>query len=191
MRCIRNNDPGFTLVEMLVVTAIVAVVAMALFANISNGVKLWKKVNQELVHQDLNIFLDKFSTDIKNSLRFKGLGFSGDKSHFRIPTIVNSSRLGVRSIGVAAYIYSESGHVLVRQQEDIPRVYSGEEAPAADAITNIRSLEFQYYYFDKVKKQYVWKEEASGEDLPLAIQMEFELEDSYKVSLAVNIPVSN
>jgi hypothetical protein len=65
------------------------VVAFAIYASFNNGIKIWERVNKEIPGEDLNIFFDKFSVDLKNSFKFSGIKFSGKKNEVAFASIVN------------------------------------------------------------------------------------------------------
>ena len=56
----------------------------------------------------------------------------------------------------------------------------------------IKSFKFEYYYYDKPKQEYVWKEDWQGPDLPLAVRADFKLNDSSENETIIrtfNIPL--
>src|SRR3989338_4885613 len=69
---------GFTLIELLIVSALLAVVSLALFSVFNSGIKIWQRINQTSINEDLNIFLSKFARDLANGFSFSAINFSGD-----------------------------------------------------------------------------------------------------------------
>lgn len=172
MRCIRKESSAFTFVEMVIVSAMVAVVALAIYATLSNGVKVYKRVSAPLSDEDVLIFLDKFSKDVKNSLTYSGISASGAPEKLEIVTLVNSPRFPGKTIGKVAYFFSRSGKMLQREQYDFSQVYKG-EGILTETIKNVESCGFKYYFYDKEKKEYLWKDEWGPGDAPLAVRTEF------------------
>ncbi len=184
---------AFTLIEMLIVTAIISVVALAIYATLNNGIKIWQKVNRQLPEEDLNIFFDKFSLDLRNSFKFSGINFSGTIDTLEFPTLVNSLRLQKRTVGKLIYAYEPASRILNRQQMDFSAVYSDEDIPVQQSLKNVKSLRFQYYFYDKERKEYLWQDEWLKEGLPLAVKMELEFDDgreTKKFTKTVGIPAS-
>ena len=72
-----KNDPksrtGFTLVELVLVTAMLSVVGLAAYSAFSNGIRLWKRVNEEVIQEDINMFFVKISRDLRNLSRYSGI----------------------------------------------------------------------------------------------------------------------
>ena len=190
-----SRRPGFTLIEMLIVTAILSVVALAVFATLNNGIKIWQKVNRQLPEEDLNIFFDKFAHDVKNTFKFTGIIFSGTIEKVEFPTLVNSLRLQKRTVGKLIYAYEPETRILNRYQVDFAGVYSGEsKASPQQTLKNVRALKFQYYLYNEQNKVYLWQDEYGyKEGLPLAVRVELEFDDGAEIkkfTKTVSIPTS-
>lgn len=195
---IKNNNSrrfGFTLIEMLIVTAIISVVALAIYATLNNGIKIWQKVNRQLPEEDLNIFFDKFSLDLRNSFKFSGINFSGTIDKLEFSTLVNSMRLQKRTVGKLIYAYEPQNQILNRYQVDFAGVYSGESnASPQQSLRNVRTLKFQYYLYDEQNKVYLWQDEyGHKEGLPLAVKVELEFDDGKEIkkfTRTISIPTT-
>ena len=189
-----NRRRGFTLIEMLIVTAIISVVALAIYATLNNGIKIWQKVNRQLPEEDLNIFFDKFSLDLRNSFKFNGINFSGTIDKLEFPTLVESRRLQKRTVGKLIYAYEPQNQILNRYQLDFAGIYSGESnVSPQQSLRNIRALKFQYYLYDEQNKVYLWQDEWSKEGLPLAVKVELEFDDGKEIkkfTRTISIPTS-
>lgn len=191
----RNNTKGaFTLIEILLVSALWAVIALAIYATFNNGVKIWQRVNKEMPEEDLGIFFEKFRADLRNSFAFKGIGFSGTKHKIEFSTLVNSQRLNKRTVGKVAYSYDPISGILEREEKDFSHVYTEREGMVTQSLKGISFFEFQYYSFDKEKKEYVWQEEWEKENLPLAVRIGLKF-DSFlqkdKFTKTISIPLGS
>ena len=194
MQCLKkkNRRPAFTFVEMLIVTVIMSIISLAIYAALNNGIKIWQRINKELPEQDLLIFFDKFSNDLKNSFPFQGISFTGTENMLGFATLVSSPRLQNRTIGKVTYFYDSASEVLHRQQQDFSQVYNQEESENIKSISNIKSLNFHYYFYDTERKSYSWQYDWQNEKLPQAVRMELELDDGKEVrkfTKTVSIPV--
>lgn len=178
----RKTQNAFTLIEMLIVTVILSVVAMTTFAILSNGLRIWQTANQPLPEEDLNIFFDKFSLDLRNTFKFTGIIFSGTMEKAEFPTLVNSLRLQKRTVGKLIYEYEPQNKILNRYQLDFADVYNEEsnEDPQ-QSLSNVETLKFQYYFYDDQKKEYLWQDEWSKEGLPLALRVELEFNNGTEI----------
>ncbi len=188
-----RTKKGFTLIEMIMVSALLAVMSLAIYATFNNGMKIWQRVNQSIAEEDLNIFLDKFSGDLRNSFKFTGTKFLGKEDGLEFATLVDSAALQKRSVGKIIYFYDPTAEALSREYLDFSQVYSGENNSHKQSLKNIRALKFQYYLYDPQKKEYLWQDEWLKEELPLAVRIELEFNNGTVVgnfTRTVGIPVS-
>lgn len=177
----KKNSLGLTLIELLVVSAMVAVIGLTMYSTFSNGLEIWKKVNQPLIQEDLDIFLEKFSHDIRNTVQFSGLGFLGSEHNLELPVLINSRRLKKFTVGKVVYSYYPEEERLTRQERDFSQIFSKAEDSTAQSLVNIRSFRFRYYNYDNDKKEYLWQDGWDKQSMPLAVRMELELEDGDRV----------
>lgn len=189
----QRTREGFTLVELLIVSVMLAVVSLAIYASFNSGIKIWQKAKAQAFNEDLNIFFDKFSSDLRNTFRFTKINFRGDESQVEFATLVKSARLQETAPGKAIYIYDRQRKELARRLMDFSQVSTGEEPRAQQSLKNVTSLKFTYYTYDPEEKECLWEDEWQGrEGLPLAVRMELELdaEQEYKFVRTVSVPVS-
>lgn len=187
------SDKGFTLIELLIVTALLAVISLAIYATFNSGVKIWQRVNQQIPEEDLDIFLEKFALDLRNSFKFNGSNFLGEEKRFEFPTLVNSPGMNKKTVGKVIYLYDSESNIIKRNLLDFSQIYNGEEGTTQELLKNAKSLKFRYYLYDKEKKEYLWQDEWLKEDLPLAVRIELEFGNGTEIrkfTKTVNIPVS-
>jgi prepilin-type N-terminal cleavage/methylation domain-containing protein len=188
-----RKNKAFTLVEMLIVTAMLAVISLAVYATLNNGIKIWQKVNQEIPSEGIDIFFEKITSDLRNSLKFSDINFWGIEDAFGFATLVNSRKLGIRTVGGIKYIYHSNSGTLTRGLLDYSDMYSHGSAIEEVLLRNIKSVKLLYYTYDAEKKKYIWLEEWIEEALPLAVRIELELkgnDQTNKFTRTVSIPVS-
>ncbi len=187
---VAERPRSFTLIEMLIVPVALSIVAFALFATFANGIKVWKRVHQQVPEEDVNIFFDRFGYDAKNSFKFTGINFTGSSERIEFATLVYSPRLRTRTVGKAIYFYDGSAGTLAKEERDYSQAYAGEQGSVVQSLGNIRNARFRYYFYDAEKKEYVWREEWGEEGLPLAVRVEFESGDGNQFTKTVDIQVS-
>jgi prepilin-type N-terminal cleavage/methylation domain-containing protein len=199
MRCGRRNKikrrilRGFTLVEILIVTMMMSVVSLAIYSAFNNGIKIWQRINRQLPQEDINIFFDKFTTDLKNCVKLKNISFIGKADMLEFASIVLSARMEQASVGKLVYRYDRLAGILRRDQFDYSAVFTDEKNATAGALDHIRSLKFLYYNLDEEKKEYIWQEEWLIDELPKAVRMEVEFvqgSEVFYLTRTVNIPIS-
>jgi len=189
----RKKDKAFTLIELLIVTALLCVISLGLYSTFNSGVKIWQRLNKEAPEQDLYIFFDKFALDLRNSLKFKAINFSGTKSRLDFAEIVDSPRMRKDTVGGASYYYDPKTEAVYKEERDFACVYAGDRGVVKEMLKNIKSLEFKYYSYDTEKKEYIWQDMWFNDNLPLAVWSQVEIEDGdniLKFNKTVNIPVA-
>lgn len=170
----RKEGAGFTLIELLMVVSMLSVISLAIFSTFNNGIKIWQKVNKQSDREDINIFLDKFVSDLRNTLSFTGISFIGTENKISFPRIVNSKNLVVNTVGRIIYSYDDGARLIFRQQQDFSQVATDKESFNQRVLGNVTSFRFQYYHYDTDKKEYLWLKEWNSLQTPLAVRIEFE-----------------
>jgi type II secretory pathway pseudopilin PulG len=181
MHYMRDNKGifGFTFVEIIIVMILVSIISLGIFATLNNGLKIWQKASQRLLTEDLNIFFDKFRSDVKNCFKFTGINFLGSEESLELTAIVNSPNLSVSTVGKIIYLYDNADKLLQREVKDFSQIYNGQDGIVTLRLNNIKSLKFEYYYYDKKRNEYLWEKEWTGKsDLPLAIRLTLQLNTS-------------
>ena len=185
----RSPNPGFTMVELLVVTAMIAVISLATYSVFNSGIKLWQRVQNPSTEEGLAFFLDKFESDIRNTFNFSVIPFQGEEYRISMPAHLNKSG----GIGRVIYIYSPGQMAMARLQMDYPDIYNAGQIRSSPALSGIRSLSFSFYAFDEELKEYVWLNHWPRQEMPLAVRVSLELGDkneNKKFTRTVSIPVS-
>ncbi|MFH1753586.1 MAG: prepilin-type N-terminal cleavage/methylation domain-containing protein [Candidatus Omnitrophota bacterium] len=189
----RKPDQGFTLLEMIVVSSMIVVISLAIYSTFSNGIKIWERTQGNTKEEDLNIFFDRFVSDLRGSFAFKGLDFLGEETRLEFSTLVTSQRLGKRTVGKVAYFYDDSSRSINKEERDFSHIHRDDEGIIEEGFSGVRSFKLLYYFYDDEKKEYFWLEEWDKESSPLAVRMIFEFDDGKEVieyTKTVNIPVS-
>ena len=146
---------GFTLVEVLLVTAIFASIGLAVFTCLSNGLKLWGRSQRLVVEEDAVIFMDRFSTDLRNAFLFSEIPFEGEELHLNFPTMVYTpaDRSGSRAqegyvdeIGAVRYSFDSSGKNILREQANYSQATHGNFASARIVVGGVKEFRFRYFY---------------------------------------------
>lgn len=183
---------GFTLVEMLIVSVIISVISLAVYTTFSNGIKIWQKVNTNIQQGDVNIFFEKFSSDLRNTLIFRDIDFLGSAYQTEFPTMVNSTRLNNRTVGQVIYAYNSLSKTLTREERDYSHLYRDDEGLVRPLLENVRFMEFQYYFYDEEKEEYFWQYECAS--IPLAVKIELQFGENDQITRfikTIGVPVAS
>ena len=189
-----NRNIGLTLIELLIVTMMLAVISLTIYTVFSNGIKIWNRINQEMPQEELNIFFDKFSGDMINAFSFKNISFTGKDEEMSFATFIDSQKLQARTVGKVHYFFDRENGVLKREEMDFSDIYREEIGKTQKILHNIKALKFYYYVYEAEKNEYLWKDEWDKDHLPLAARIELEImygDQIGKFTKTVSIPVSS
>lgn len=190
---IKSNKSAFTLIEMLIVTAIISIISLAIFSTFDNGIKIWQRVNNPLPGEDMAIFLNKFSRDLRKTFKFEGVEFIGEKDRIEFASLVTSRNLQITTVGKIVYSYNTLNETLDRIERDFSQIYGDEEGRVIQVLSKITDLNFQYYYYDTGKKEFNWEDSWHKERFPLAVRLELKINsdgDTETYVKTVNLPIS-
>jgi len=143
---------AFTLTEILFVSMMIAVLSLSLYRALSIGLKVWDRSRSFAVEEDVMIFLDKLSMDLRNAVPFSLLSFHGTSSEIRFPAIV-SVPMGRSSgdvqaytdqIGLVAYGMELRHQGAFRSQAGYGQALDGGMGPARILAAPIDRLRFEY-----------------------------------------------
>ncbi|MBN1405357.1 MAG: prepilin-type N-terminal cleavage/methylation domain-containing protein [Candidatus Omnitrophica bacterium] len=190
----RRSAEGFTFIELMVVTAIISVILLALYAMFDNGIKIWQQVNKPIPKEDVDIFFDKFAYDLRNTFKMKGVNFTGAENIFEFAALVTSSRLDKRTVGRVVYFYDTQAEAVKRKRMDFSDIYNRDEGEIEDMLKNVKSLRFQYYFYDTQTKEYLWQQDWLNEEPPIAVEITLEFYDGSKlcaVTRTIGVPLAS
>ena len=184
---------GFSLLELLLVTALLPLISFAIFANFSSGVRLWKTLNQESPQEDIRIFYQKVSQDFMNALNYTDISFTGDKDRVTLATRIDADPKlgGDRGIGRVSFYYDARERAIFKDEENMSQIYK--EAPPRKVllIKGVGSFEVNYFFVHSMDKTCTWDNEWTPKKdvLPVAVRFIFDREGAEKTTLTFFIPV--
>ena len=191
----RNHKQGFTLMEMLIVTVLAAVVSLAIYSTLSQGIKIWQRLSRSLPDEDTGIFSERFVRDLNNTINFSQIKFTGNKTEFSFAGLVTGQSLqpGLkRNVGEVKYSFDKDKGAVMRVQRDYSQVYTDKQVPQQVVLGGVKSLNFQYYFYDKLEEAYVWQPDWVEEGLPKAVKVELQLDYGDQIrqfERTVSVPV--
>ena len=178
---------GFTLIELVLVTAILGVIGMAVYGTFANGISIWKKVTEDSVTEDINLFFEKISSDLRNSFKLTGIRFKGEKTKVSFPLKIRYSGDDdiENTIGQITYYIDKRKRALIRKEANYSEVYRKKSGSKRILFENISSLEFKYYVYDEKYKRYSWVTRWQERDETFGIQVEERLPLIIKIEVGI------
>jgi prepilin-type N-terminal cleavage/methylation domain-containing protein len=151
----KSNHRGFTLTEVLLVSAMFAVISLAVFNAFSNGFKLWARGQHVMVEGDTAIFLDRISEDLRQTILITGIPFKGSSSELSFPAIIlaptdsNGSRakeeLGAQ-VGAIRYTFDPSQKKIFRSQAAYGQALKEQWSYPIEVANLIEDVSLRYYF---------------------------------------------
>lgn len=196
-----NRTQGFTLIEVLITSVLIAVVALALYGLFDSGIRVMRKMVRPLAQEEWLIFFEKFSRDAQNLFHYTGIPFKGEKERIVFATTIQTQKElgGDQGIGRVTYSYNPDDQAIQRLQENLSQIYEGKAGEAAPVLTPVSSLAFEYFGPDPTDKtKFMWSEqwdeteENNKKGIPVAVRITFSFRDENgqrQLTRTITIPV--
>jgi general secretion pathway protein J len=174
----RAESRGFTLVEVLIALAILAMIVVSTFTIFRSASKSWQKgETRSERYQNARNAIHKISTEINqavinpNSL----CKFTGDKNKVSFISFV-STESGVFELSEIEY-WLDGAKKLLMRNDDVDPDYDFTTYDHSDVLSeNVSELEFSY--FDGTVWLDIWNsDQALGVGLPKAVKIKIKVDD--------------
>jgi len=181
---IHNKQRGMTLLEILIVVSLISIISIVLFSSLATGLRVWERSRRSLIEQDIVIFLDKISQDIRNSFIYSLIPFQGGEDRLSFPTIVYipadpysglSEGTYVDQIGKVEYYFEILDKGLYRRAANYSQAISDLYGTPRKLVEIIDQLKFHYYYLSEKGELY---SRATLEGVPLGVEISVVFSDS-------------
>jgi prepilin-type N-terminal cleavage/methylation domain-containing protein len=170
---------GFTLLEVLVSTAIFAVVALAVYSAFAGGVGAWRRAQEfSAAYQTARLVLDDMAGELKNAVTISGSDFVGESRSLSFLTVLQSP------LGAGRPADPRITRVTYEAQRDRAtatyalsrlEVSDVEGAPQGEAelvVNPISTVEFQYTSKDETGRLVPWRDAWQVSDaVPLGVKI--------------------
>lgn len=183
MNFLRNKS-GLTFVEVILATALTAMVGVTIYQSLSMGIGVWQRSQQLNLEEDVVIFFDKLSYDLYNSFLFSQIKFEGNEFKIAFPTIVYTPadrrlNLGedvyVEQIGKVEYYYDLGADKVYRRQANYSQALRERYADPQELVAGVDNLRFRFYFLTE-------RDELSSSEildvLPTGVEVTVEFSDA-------------
>jgi len=174
---------GFTLVELLITTTILGMIAMAIMSGFAGGLRVYERVRSRDTgfRPDALLSLEKLETDLRNTVYFSGIDFIGEKEKISFAGLTAEGKLGK-----ILYYVKGVRDTLVREEQDYARAVSkiSRKKGKIKELVPVRDIDFSYYYYDREAEEYRWQDFWEEEE-----EEEEEEEDSEKGTVPLGVRI--
>lgn len=177
----QQAHAAFTLLEILVVTAILGVVGSVILSAFATGIRVWECAQRANgPSENAELALARIERDLMNARPFYAVDFLGKSDRILFPgSVAWVDREGGahRTIGRIAYSYEPARNALVRRAWAYPCRDPDATAPE-EVLANVTAGTFSYLVKPREKgERPEWKGtwDANG-DFPLGVRIEVVLE---------------
>jgi|GEM_PF-6927215 len=189
-----KNKYGLTFVEVLITCFMVAIIGIAVYSSLNNGIKAWARVQQKMPEEDVAIFFDKFFNEVSNSFKYPNMGFIGNQTYFAFPTMIDSG------IGTTAYNFIPGKDCLERAHETYSDIFESKAPQFSCILSEVGAFVLAYYFYDSEKEEFIWSPEwppTEGKprdaNMPLAVKIDLDVnygKKTYGYTKVVCLPLA-
>ena len=181
------HSPGFTLMELVISSFLVALIGLAVYNVFTTGLRLWGRTYTVGMHkEDVLISLERIARDVRSQLRFQGIGFNGGTDNLSFAALIpdfsdpptgeaGSSEPIYRPGRVRYYFNPATGQVLRSQTtyQQLVSIPSSNDSGVVskELISNVRGFKCNYYFYNTKENKWGWSNSCSGDTLPRAVRV--------------------
>jgi len=172
---------GFTLIELIVATLIMAMVVVSVYGTFSLGIKAWRKGSEGRSLQKIRVSLLKLQKELKNTFLFSMIKFKGVSSEMTFPVVIpeeDRDNTYTVSYYVAEDMNTGVKSLIKKKALFADKEYAETEDPG-ELVFSAYSMDFEYAYELKdSSKGFAWREawEDFQKTIPCAVRVNFRLD---------------
>jgi len=199
----RNFGSGkraFTMIEMVLVITLMSAMGLALYRSLADGIKIWRQSREATTEEDVALFLDHISQDLRNAVIYGPIDFEKGAARFAFPAVIRVRQDHLRSagrtiytqqIGKVEYYFDKRDKAIFRRQANYSQALDNKYQAPRQMTGSIQSARFDYAYATEVGPE---APQGEGGFMPAAVLIELEVRESQgqirHVKRLINIPVA-
>ncbi|MEK7850184.1 MAG: type II secretion system protein GspJ [Candidatus Omnitrophota bacterium] len=189
-----KNKNGLTFVEVLITCFMVALIGIAVYSSLNNGIRAWQRVQQKMPEEDIAIFFDKFLNDVSNSFQYPQISFSGNQTYVAFPAMIGIG------IGRSSYNFNPGQGRLERAQEAYSDIFESKAPQFYSILSDVSAFVLSYYFYDVEEEEFIWSHEWPPQEgkpldanIPLAVRAAIEVNNgkkTYGYTKVIQLPLA-
>ena len=177
-----RDGRGLTLVELLVVVALMALIAGTVGATFAGGFRVWERLQAHGTQaQWIALAFDQFRRDVRALRQFTPIQLAGDYDTLSFPSVVPLGTVGemdVEEMGRIGYFFDSARQRLCRSLQPYRLARRARVRDAcAPVLTQVERLRFSYYGVQPDDHTLGWSSAWSSKQPPMAVKLEMRYAD--------------
>ena len=169
--------------EMLIVVSLLSLIGLALYKSLANGIKVWERSQRLVKEEDVALFFEKLTQDLRNTYLYSRIKFEGNELGFSFPAYVKTladarghSPRGeyIEQMGRVEYAFDPNKDIIYKRQANYGQALDNHYQPEQVLVRSVERVKFNYFYWTK-------KEELYSQDVldvpPSGVEVELEFSD--------------
>ncbi len=151
-----KSSEAFSFAEMLLVVSLMGLVLLSVFTALSNGLGIWKRMQESTGEESALIFLEQVTADLRNALNNRALPltFEGRQDSLVFSTLVRTAGdertvykgEWIDQIGLVEYRYDPVKNSILRVQSNYGQAVSGQKGYEREALKDVWNFRVRYLY---------------------------------------------
>lgn len=155
---------GFTLVEMMLATVMMATLSLALYAMLANGIRVWQRTTVDTITEDTHLFFERLEDDCANLTPLAGWQFKTDGTTLQLYCVSESAAAGGgERVARVEYRFDPRLATIERVQSEYPGIDRGAH-PGRVMLAGVASCAFSVFYDDPRRRLSEWSDEWPREN---------------------------
>jgi prepilin-type N-terminal cleavage/methylation domain-containing protein len=181
---------GLTLIEVLITSAILSLIGVAIYSVFTNGLTIWKRariIKEE--KSSIVLSLAKMAQDLRNAFNFSQIPFAGDRSSISFAAMVAGKDSQEAEIGQVSYAVDFSKDELYKTEKTYSQFLEKKQGRKEVIAGDVKEIRFNFCYLDNASGSYRWKDDWKKEEqdsLPWAVQLNLVFKREDKQDLEIN-----
>ncbi len=187
---LKLKKRGLTLIEVLITSAILSLVGVAIYSVFTNGLAIWKRariIKEE--KSSIVLGLAKMTQDLKNALNFSQIPFAGNSNSISFGAMVTGGDNREAEVGQVSYTVDLSKDELYKTEKTYSQFLEKKQGRKEVIAGGVKEIRFSFCYLDNASGSYRWKDDWKKEEqdsLPWAVQLNLVFKRKDKQDLEIN-----
>ncbi|MBI3615034.1 MAG: prepilin-type N-terminal cleavage/methylation domain-containing protein [Candidatus Omnitrophica bacterium] len=137
---------GFTMVELLIASAIAGLILTGLLTSLTLGIKAWVRV-QKIQQAPAAIALEKWAAQFSSAPSFSGIPFQVEESRIAFPALVNTAAPGepvAWSLGRVEYFFDSQAHTFCLREQSYGGYQQGSVPIARNLVVGVKQVRLEF-----------------------------------------------